>query len=77
MNVTRENFVDVLPKILSDLSTASYVAMDFEMTGLNIQESDQMESIEERYAKMSTGAQYFSIVQCGLDIVHIDEKTKK
>jgi hypothetical protein len=42
MNVTRKNFVEILPKILRSIKTAEFVALDLEFTGLPHYKTRQM-----------------------------------
>jgi len=52
MNVTRENFAELLPEILAKIDVADLVAVDLEFTGLpNDKEFSQLDTRDERYIK--------------------------
>ena len=73
MDVTRANFLEVLPQLETDLEDCEFVAIDFEMTGISLNDRKEMRSTyadipQERYAKMRPVATRFSIVQMGVAI---------
>ena len=52
MNVTRENFAELLPEILARIDVADLVAVDLEFTGLpNDKKFSQLDTRDERYIK--------------------------
>ena len=52
MNVTRDNFAELLPEILARIDAADLVALDLEFTGLpNDKEFSQLDTRDERYVK--------------------------
>ena len=54
MQVTRENFQDVLPAVKNSLQACEYYAFDCEMTGLftNDNQQNYLDELEDRYAQV-------------------------
>lgn len=55
VQVTRENFQDILPAVRSSLQACEYYAFDCEMTGLftNDNQQNYLDELEDRYAQVS------------------------
>ncbi|KAI8900477.1 ribonuclease H-like domain-containing protein [Globomyces pollinis-pini] len=69
MEVTSDNFTALLPKIISDIQAADFVAIDLEFTGLGSAketQSDMLDDIQERYRKLSQIAGHYLPVQVGV-----------
>ncbi|KAJ3271872.1 hypothetical protein HDV01_006157 [Terramyces sp. JEL0728] len=77
MEVRGDNFEVLLPHILQDIEEAEFISFDTEFSGLglgNAVRNDMMDSIEERYQKISTVASQFLPMQVGLGIFKYDHK---
>lgn len=63
-----------LPELLQQLSTCSFVALDFEFSGIASPSGSarRVASLQERYADVKEAAQRFQILQVGLTIAHED-----
>ena len=74
MNVTRSNIDATTDEFRTLISSASFVAMDLEMTGINLPANDCKESLMDtpsmRYRKMRLVASRFNVVQVGLTLFH-------
>jgi hypothetical protein len=73
MNVTKANFPTVVSELERLLPTASFVAIDEEMTGISIPgcEREKMDdTTEQRYQKMRAAAEHYKIIQIGLCLFH-------
>ena len=74
MNVTRSNIDATADEFRSLVSSASFVAMDLEMTGISLPDNDCKESLMDtpsmRYSKMRKVASRFNVVQVGLTLFH-------
>eukprot|EP00931_Biecheleriopsis_adriatica_P094185 TRINITY_DN67867_c0_g1_i1.p1 TRINITY_DN67867_c0_g1~~TRINITY_DN67867_c0_g1_i1.p1 ORF type:complete len:554 (+),score=159.35 TRINITY_DN67867_c0_g1_i1:51-1712(+) len=72
MNVTKSNFEEAAAQIEELLPTATFIAIDEEMTGISI--PGLQERIEDvparRYAKMREVATRYNIIQFGLALFH-------
>ncbi|KAG0723645.1 Poly(A)-specific ribonuclease PARN [Chionoecetes opilio] len=79
MEVTTENFQEVYPSILEVVKKADFVAIDAEFTGLRRKETSrycELDSVEERYAKVREAAKDFGMIQFGITTFrYIKEKT--
>ena len=55
VQVTRENFQDILPAVRNSLQACEYYAFDCEMTGLftNDNQQNYLDEVEDRYAQAS------------------------
>lgn len=77
MDVTKQNFNEVLPTVLEKLQTCKFVSLDLEMSG--IYSTDRSKRIRkddtpaQRYSKMIGPATTYSIIQFGLSIFHESE----
>ncbi|KAJ3255099.1 hypothetical protein HK103_006642 [Boothiomyces macroporosus] len=75
MEVVAENFEVLLPHILKDIEEAEFISFDTEFSGLglgNAVRNDMMDTIEDRYQKISTVASQFIPMQVGLGIFKYD-----
>ncbi|KAI1293799.1 Poly(A)-specific ribonuclease PARN [Halotydeus destructor] len=67
MDVTRDNFVALLPEIEEAIKTSDFVAIDTEFSGLRKGKSGNLFDVhEERYTKLKTGCMDYSLIQLGL-----------
>ncbi|XP_033627523.1 poly(A)-specific ribonuclease PNLDC1-like [Asterias rubens] len=79
-NVTRNNFEELLPEIISSIEASEFVAIDTEFTGLHF-ERDSFNSLfdttQDRYKKLRQTATQFTICQLGLSaFVKVPSKQK-
>lgn len=68
-SVTRTNFSETLPKVLEDIKTSTFIAMDTELTGLNLtraHKNSQMDDLITRYGKLRESVSSFGLLQVGL-----------
>lgn len=73
MEVTRLNFARLLPQILSDISSATFIAFDMEMTGISADKRLQNTSIDvlqHRYMKLRESIRSFYPLQVGVCTFH-------
>jgi hypothetical protein len=71
MEVTAGNFTALLPWMLYQISCSSFVAIDFEFSGIAINPSSQAQkdqSLQERYKEVKAAAERYQILQIGLTI---------
>jgi poly(A)-specific ribonuclease len=69
MDVTKENFFEILPKILKSISECDFLALDLEMTGLTsgkMERQKPWDSPQQRYTKVRDGAMAVCPTQFGL-----------
>ncbi len=77
VKVTLDNFSEKLPEVLSAVEDASFVAVDGEFTGIQLDSSSRhmpFDTAEERYEKLAEGARRFQLVQFGLCTFHYDRE---
>ncbi|PYI33958.1 CAF1 family ribonuclease [Aspergillus indologenus CBS 114.80] len=77
MDITAQTFGLSLPKLLDELSTCCFVALDFEFSGLAKRVdggTTRTSTLQERYEEVKTSADHFQILQVGLTICHEDLK---
>eukprot|EP01080_Neovahlkampfia_damariscottae_P008747 gene8747-695_t len=80
MDVTIENFEDVLKEIEEKIPNCSFVSMDCEFTGLEKSPADKvkrLDRLEDRYQKVKTSAENFALIQFGLCLWMKEEKEGK
>jgi len=72
MNVVQSNFSEALDLIQTLLPTASFMAIDEEMTGISLLDPDWSiaQSPEERYISMKKVATTYRIIQFGVCLFH-------
>lgn len=68
MDVTAENFWEFLPNIMLIISSSDYVALDMEMTGIQMKSSASQVSVtmEQLYERVKLAASTFQAVQLGI-----------
>jgi len=80
MNVTRANIDTATDEFTSLVSTASFIAMDLEMTGISLPGPETKEHLMDtpsmRYVKMRQVASRFSVIQVGLTLFHAKTESK-
>ncbi|EFN64967.1 Poly(A)-specific ribonuclease PARN-like domain-containing protein 1 [Camponotus floridanus] len=66
--VTNENFNTIYPHLERTLKNASFIAIDTELTGLNVDDvkNSLFDSINERYEKQRSSIQPYIIIQFGI-----------
>ncbi len=79
MEVNHENFWTVLPEILESISSAEYVSIDLEMTGIGHKGHARTgkPSLEEIYAQAKSAAESFQVLQFGLTCFHYDRAVQR
>lgn len=68
-SVTRGNFAQVLPQVLEDIKSSTFIAMDTELTGLQLtraHKNSQMDDLITRYGKLRESVSNFGLLQVGL-----------
>ena len=67
MDITAENFWENLPEILATIVEADYVAIDLEMTGVQVRDSLTTSeiSLDQAYARIRAAAGTFSAIEIG------------
>ncbi|CAM9190358.1 unnamed protein product, partial [Ectocarpus fasciculatus] len=72
MDVTSENFGELLPAIKQHIADAAFIALDEEMTGIQDRavRISADDAPAERYKKMVPVASRYSIIQFGLSLFH-------
>lgn len=68
-SVTRGNFAQVLPQVLEDIKSATFIALDTELTGLQLtraHKNSQMDDLITRYGKLRESVSSFGLLQVGL-----------
>jgi len=78
MEVTKENFDQVLPVIAEAIKECDFLAFDTELTGLTTrgQRITGLDSVEERYQKIRASATSFQTIQWGLCAFKWDEQSR-
>ncbi|CAL8117082.1 unnamed protein product [Orchesella dallaii] len=79
MEVTKDNFDDLLPEILEGIERCTFIALDTELTGLHPtdQKENYFDSVEERYKVLRKSASQFLLVQFGLVLFFYDPVTDR
>ena len=76
MDVTGESFPYHLPRILDELASCCFVALDFEFSGISkIAPSNRIQTLQDRYQEVKSAADKYQILQVGLTICHEDTAT--
>lgn len=79
MDVTWQNFISYLPRILDDLGSCCFVAVDFEFSGIshgNVSHGPAgPQTLQDRYIEIKRAADKYQIVQIGLTVCHEDIET--
>jgi poly(A)-specific ribonuclease len=69
MDVTKDNFNELLPQIIDDIDGAEFISIDAEFTGLGLEPStknDILDTSQERYEKVSKVIAQFMPIQIGI-----------
>nr|CAH7723025.1 unnamed protein product [Callosobruchus chinensis] len=75
MEVTNTNFSDMLPQIQSAIDKCTFMAIDCELTGLNITRNiSALDTPQEYYQKVRRNCREFLIIQYGLCTFKYDAK---
>ncbi|KAE8349978.1 ribonuclease H-like domain-containing protein [Aspergillus coremiiformis] len=78
MDITPESFPFFLPRILDDITTCTFVSIDFEFSGIassSAGPNSGTASLQERYKNVKESADKYRIVQVGLTICHEDTES--
>ncbi|RUP49521.1 ribonuclease H-like domain-containing protein [Jimgerdemannia flammicorona] len=79
MEILRDNFSRLLPKVQAAVDEAEFIAIDAEFSGLNMNpqrmREAQHETLSQRYDACRAAAQTFAIIQFGLCTFSWDSKT--
>lgn len=69
--VTAQTWEHHLPHILKDISECTFVALDFEFSGIPSHQAiaSRRQTLQERYVESKAAAQKYQILQVGLTIV--------
>lgn len=68
-SVTRTNFAQILPQVLEDIESSTFIALDTELTGLQLtraHKNSQMDDLITRYGKLRESVSSFGLLQVGL-----------
>lgn len=82
VNVTKDNFLEVSDEFLKHLSTAAYVSIDEEMTGISLPGSNNRrpakdDTCAQRYERQKSVPETYSIIQMGVCLFHHVENDGK
>ena len=66
MELTKDNYYDIEPKILKDIEDCNFIALDLEMSGLIQNKFKIYDSPEENFIKSKYNADNFRIIQFGI-----------
>jgi poly(A)-specific ribonuclease len=69
ISVTRSNFAQVLPQVLEDIESSTFISLDTELTGLQLtraHKNSQMDDLITRYGKLRESVSSFGVLQVGL-----------
>lgn len=72
--ITSSNWAHSLPQIIQDITECSFVALDFEFSGIPCHQSvaARQQSLQERYVELKEAASIYQILQVGITIVKED-----
>ena len=71
-SVTGETWKHNLPYILRDISNCTFVALDFELSGIPTHLESRRHTLQEKYTEVKEAARTYQILQIGLTIVTED-----
>jgi len=87
VNVTKANFLEESNKLIRELPTAAFVAIDLEMTGISLPivsndsttngDSEKEDTPESRYESMKLVPERYAIIQVGIAIFHENKTFRK
>ncbi len=66
MELTRENYYDMEPKILEDIENCEFISFDLEFSGLILSRFKIYDSPEENFQKNKYMAENYRIIQVGI-----------
>jgi poly(A)-specific ribonuclease len=69
MNVTKDNFEQLLPQVIKDIKACDFIGIDCEFTGLVKDRRDRidiMDSAADRFQKVSSSVRSFLPIQVGI-----------
>jgi hypothetical protein len=83
MDITRQSFYYLLPRILHELADCDFLALDLELSGISlkptqgvpIKGSSRKQTLQQRYEEVKEAAERYTILQIGLTVVKEDAKT--
>ena len=83
MDITRQSFFYLLPRILNELATCEFVALDLELSGISLKpnqgrlakSSAGKQTLQQRYEEVKEAAERYQILQLGLTLVKEDART--
>ncbi|CAM6106387.1 unnamed protein product [Calypogeia fissa] len=79
-NVTKANFKEACEQLQTHLQVADFVALDFEMTGVETapwRRHSELDTCETRYQHIKNSAESFAVWQCGICPFKWDEPGQK
>ncbi|KAL3467732.1 ribonuclease H-like domain-containing protein [Aspergillus heterothallicus] len=80
MDVTAQTFPYHLPKMLEDLASSTFVAIDLEFSGIATGTQGRAgppQSLQQRYQEVKEGADKYQVLQVGLTFCHEDTDPAK
>ncbi|KAK7078553.1 hypothetical protein SK128_024198 [Halocaridina rubra] len=79
MEITKRNFKSLLPNILDAIEKCDFIAIDAEFTGLRPTGYNlcELDTLEERYAKIRHSAQQYGMIQFGISTFRYSPNTKR
>ncbi|KAL2864456.1 ribonuclease H-like domain-containing protein [Aspergillus lucknowensis] len=80
MDVTAQTFPYHLPRILEDLASSAFVAIDLEFSGIATAPQGRAgppQTLQQRYQEVKEGADRYQILQVGLTFCHEDIEAAK
>ncbi|KAE8313357.1 ribonuclease H-like domain-containing protein [Aspergillus transmontanensis] len=78
MDITPKTFHFILPRILDELASCSFVSIDFEFSGIACSSNgpnSKASTLQDRYTEVKESADKYRIVQIGLTICHEDTES--
>jgi poly(A)-specific ribonuclease len=79
-SVTKENFIEILPQVLEAIKTATFIAFDTELTGLQLTRAHRNSNLDDlvtRYGKLRESVSNFGLLQVGLACFKWSESRQK
>lgn len=83
MDITRQSFYFLLPRILIELAECDFIALDLELSGISLKPtqgrpskaSSGKQTLQQRYEEVKEAAERYQILQLGFTVVTEDPKT--
>lgn len=73
MDINTDNFWDELPNLLAIIACSDYIAIDFEMTGVQVRDSlsgkGSAITLEQVYSRVRAAANTFEALQLGVTCI--------